>query len=173
MPRTFRYVGPADLLALVSQAPDAYVRHICGAADVRAWVKETGQALGPDKTVIATYIVDTEGRLWVGERRMEHVVVARGRPVLMAGEIIFSLEGTPEVLEASNQSTGYCPQPAGWAHLRAALQAAGIAHPEALTRAFEFRRCEKCKTLNLVKDDGLYCAVCDSPLPQEWNVGNF
>jgi len=173
MLRVFRYVGPADLLDLVSQEPDAYVRHIGGAGDVAAWVKETEQALGPDKSVIATYIVDAERRLWIGERRMEHVVVARGQPVLMAGEITFSLEDGVEVTYATNQSTGYCPQPAGWEHLQHALNGAGIAHPGELSRAFEFRRCESCGTLNVVKDDGLYCAVCDKPLPETWNVGNF
>lgn len=173
MPRAYRYLGPADLLELVSQAPDAYVRHIAGAADVAAWVQETGQALGPRDEVIATYIVDAQGQLWIGERRMEHVVVGLGGPVLMAGELTFELAGSPRVTEASNQSTGFCPQPAGWEHLQLALEAAGIAHPGALTRAFEFRRCESCGTLNLVKEDDFYCAVCDQPLPREWNVGNF
>jgi hypothetical protein len=173
MPRTFRYIGPADLLELVSQEPDAYVRLIGCAADVSGWAKETGQLRGREREVIATYIVDADGRLWIGERRMEHVVVARGRPVLMAGEITFNLSGTPQVTNATNQSTGYCPQPGGWVHLRDALDAAGIAHPDTLSRAFEFRRCEKCDTLNLIKDDGLFCAACDTPLPEEWNVGNF
>lgn len=171
MARQYRYIGPTDLLELVSQEPDEFVRRIGSPADVAAWVRGTGQALDAGKSVIATYIVDTEGYLWVGERRMEHVVCARGQPVLMAGEITFSLKGAAHVTYVTNQSTGYCPQPEGWAQLRAALDAAGIEHPGELSRAFEFRRCEKCSTLNLVKDDGLFCAVCDAPLPQEWNVG--
>ena len=171
--RVFRYIGPIDLLDLVSQESDAYVRHISGAADVAAWVKDTPQTLGSDNSVVATYIVDSQRRLWIGERRMEHVVVARGQPVLMAGEITFSLENGVEVTYTTNQSTGYCPQPAGWEHLKHALEEGGITHPGELSRAFEFRRCESCGNLNLVKDDGLYCAVCDKSLPCEWNVGNF
>jgi hypothetical protein len=78
-----------------------------------------------------------------------------------------------EVTYVTNQSTGYCPQPTGWEHVARALDAAGIERPDELSRAFEFRRCEKCQTLNLIKDDSFYCAVCDAPLPDEWNVGNF
>jgi hypothetical protein len=173
MSRAYRYIGPAELRELVSPEPDLYVRHIGAAADVLAWVKETGQVADAEKCVVATYIVDRAGRLWAGERRMEHVVVACGRPVLMAGEITFCLDGAPHVTWATNQSTGYCPQPSGWAALANALDGAGIEHPAELSRAFEFRRCEACGTLNLVKDDGLYCAVCDADLPKEWNVGNF
>src|SRR5882724_10323791 len=139
MRREYNYVGPADLLELVSQQPDAFVRCIASAADVTAWVRETNQVLDGDKSVIATYIVDPAGRLWIGERRMEHVVVARGQRVLMAGEITFSLAGGVEVTYVTNQSTGYCPQPSGWEYVARALEAAGIEHPGELGRAFEFR----------------------------------
>lgn len=71
----------------------------------------------------------------------------------------------------TNQFTGYCPQPSGWEHVARALDAVGINHPSELDRAFEFRRCGKCETLNLIKDDSYYCAVCDAPLQAEWNVG--
>jgi hypothetical protein len=172
MLHAYRYIGPADLLDLVSHAPDIHVRRIGCAADVAAWAQQTRQTLGPEGEVTATYIIDRERVLWIGERRMEHVVVARGEPVLMAGELTFELTVKPCVIGASNQSTGFCPEPSGWEHLRHALNVAGIAHPGALTRAFEFRRCEKCGMLQLVKDNDFYCAACDVRLPDQWNVDN-
>ncbi len=40
----------------------------------------------------------------------------------------------------------------------------------AFTHAIEFRRCPKCRELNLVKESWFVCVFCDGPLPLEWNV---
>jgi hypothetical protein len=48
-------------------------------------------------------------------RRSEHVVCAGGGLVRAAGELRFELRhGSVVVAEASNQSTGYCPEPQSW-----------------------------------------------------------
>jgi hypothetical protein len=69
----------------------------------------------------------------------------------------------------SNQSTGYCPEPASWPAVARALDAAGIAHPGRFTVAVIFRRCDACGERNLVKDDWFECAICGAPLASEWN----
>lgn len=103
----------------------------------------------------------------MADRRSEHVACAGGEAVLAAGELTVDERG--EVLEANNQSTGYCPEPSCWTALAAALDAAGIPRPPALTRAFCFRRCESCGERNLVKDRWFECALCGAPLPEQWN----
>lgn len=74
-----------------------------------------------------------------------------------------------EVVAASNQSTGFCPPPATWLLVARALDAIGLAHPGEFTARFEFRRCDNCGAINLVKDDWLVCALCDAELARAWN----
>jgi DNA-directed RNA polymerase subunit RPC12/RpoP len=115
----------------------------------------------------ATYVVDLAGRLLVAPRRTEHVACASGEPVLAAGEIRFAADG--EVVEVSNNSTGYCPAEDCWASVRAALENAEIRHPAEFTFAARFRRCPRCGERNLVKDDWYSCALCEAELPSVWN----
>jgi hypothetical protein len=70
---------------------------------------------------------------------------------------------------ASNQSTGYCPDPDCWPAVAAALDRAGIPHPGRFTVEVIFRRCPSCGERNLVKDDWFVCALCEAELPREWN----
>src|SRR5262249_60577502 len=64
--------------------------------------------------------------------RSAHLRGWPGGPVLSAGELFFlTASGRVEVIEASNQSTGYCPEPESWPAVAAALDRAGIAHPAA------------------------------------------
>ncbi len=114
-----------------------------------------------------TYVVDEQGALLLAPRRSEHVDCAGGADVLVAGEIGFVQDDTGtgwSVGEVSNQSTGYCPSPGCWPAVAAALDAAGIAHPDGFTHAFVFRRCEPCRQLTIVKDDDYTCALCGSDL---------
>jgi hypothetical protein len=118
----------------------------------------------------ATFIIDLEEQLWLADRHSEHVVCAAGKPVLAAGELVFGLSGGRVwVVEATNQSTGYCPQPECWGVVASTLDRLGIEHPTAFTAVFIFRRCTTCRTINIVKDGVFECAVCQADLSTAWN----
>ena len=164
--RRFFYVGPPELRAHATQTARFQVQ---SEADVLAWL----QAQRRGEPFVATFIVDARGDLWIADRRTEHIACARDRDVQTAGELEFEVsEPIVEVVQASNQSTGFCPRAESWIALERALDVAGLAHPKAWTRAFEFRRCQMCDALNIVKDDWFVCATCDADLPLEWNIGN-
>jgi RNA polymerase subunit RPABC4/transcription elongation factor Spt4 len=92
--------------------------------------------------------------------------------VLSAGEMFFRLTAAgPEVIEVSNQSTGYCPEPESWPAVAAALDRLGVSHPGRFTLALVFRRCPACGQRNVVKDGWFACGVCNSDLSAEWNFG--
>ncbi|MBO2462139.1 hypothetical protein J4709_31655 [Actinomadura sp. LCR2-06] len=112
-----------------------------------------------------TYVVDLAGTLRLAPRRTEHVACAAGSPVLAAGEITFErVRGEWRATEVSNQSTGYCPDPACWPDVAGALDRAGLARPDGFTAAFVFRRCPGCGELNVVKDEYYVCVFCDGGL---------
>jgi hypothetical protein len=166
-PNHYRYVGPDDIRESVKGAPGG--TRLCRPEDLAGWLPQ--QAKGPE-AVIATYIVDLEGVMRVASRNSEHVACAEGRPVLAAGEIAFAQlagQAQPEVVEVSNQSTGYCPEPSCWSAVAAALDAAQIDRPDGFTAQFIFRRCPACGQRNIVKDGWYYCGVCDGELPEGWN----
>lgn len=85
--------------------------------------------------------------------------------MLAAGELTVELG---RVIAASNQSTGYCPEPASERVLRASLEASGL-RSDLVWTAFDFRRCPACDATTLVKDGDLSCAECEGPLPARWN----
>jgi hypothetical protein len=93
MTRLYHYVGPREIL---SRAGRSGKRIHSGDLQNPAWF---------------TFVVDEHGSLLIADRRSEHVACACGRPVLSAGEM-FVRGG--EVVEVSNQSTGYCPEPESW-----------------------------------------------------------
>ncbi|MSP91876.1 MAG: hypothetical protein EXR79_08780 [Myxococcales bacterium] len=118
--------------------------------------------------MIATYVVDMKGELWIADRRSEHIACARGSDVLAAGEMQFEVNATSvRATTVSNLSTGYCPAPRCFASVAHALDAAGIAHPGHLTARFTFRKCQDCGWINVIKDDWFVCSVCESDLPLE------
>jgi hypothetical protein len=135
-----------------------------------SWIQVTNQTLTPDKTVIATFIIDLEQHLWIADQRSEHVRCAAGQKVLSAGEMTFGIKGqNVEAIEVSNQSTGYCPEPESWDAVANALSATSILHPSSFTSAFLFRRCNACGSTNIIKDDLFECEVCQAPLSRKWN----
>ena len=73
------------------------------------------------------------------------------------------------VTEITNQSTGFCPEPESWAAVSAALDNAGIEHPDGFTTGVIFRRCTRCGERNIVKDSWYYCGICDAKLADDWN----
>lgn len=113
-----------------------------------------------------TFVVDTRGWLRLALRRSEHVVCAGGGPVLSAGEIEFE---DLEVVEVTNQSTGFCPRICSWGAVAAALERVGVVAPDHWTQAFVFRRCPACGQRNIVRDAWFACAVCEEALPREYN----
>ncbi|MBC9711972.1 hypothetical protein H9Y04_05235 [Streptomyces sp. TRM66268-LWL] len=166
--RTYRYVGPADLLALVR--PERMGAAMRSSAELTAWVED----LPPTElTEPFTFVVTTDGLLRLAARRSEHVVCAGGQLVLAAGEMTFVAEpssGRWSVVEVTNQSTGYCPDPASWTAVAAALDRAGIEHPGGWTHEVAFRRCEACQERSIVREDDYVCVFCGAQLPRRWNV---
>ena len=101
--------------------------------------------------------------------------VATGRTLpataLAAGEIAFRrAPGGWEVVEVSNQSTGYCPDPDCWPAVAGALDRAGVGGPDGFTHALVFRRCERCRENNVVREGEFVCVFCGGELPLGWNV---
>jgi hypothetical protein len=154
--RHYGYVGPAEIRERHADHPPG--TPIRSAAEL---------ARMTTSTIVLTYVVTLDGVLRVADRRSEHVACAGGEAVLAAGELTATREGA--VIEASNQSTGYCPEPSCWSALRDALERAGIEHPGQFTREFVFRRCPACRERNLVKDGWLECSLCGAELPEQWN----
>ena len=156
--RRYSYVGPDDIRRRVAgSARGAEMRSVANLASL----------LRGDPM---TFVVDAEGTLRVADRRSEHVACAGGGDVLAPGELTAVRDGaTVRVTDISNQSTGYCPEPASWTAVARALDDAGIAHPGGFTCEVTFRRCPKCGERNLVKDDWFECALCSEELPRAWN----
>ena len=156
--RLYRYVGPPDIAQDLRGASAGWV--VRSGRDLRhALTKLAPNARGP---VTCTFVVDELGLLRLADRSSEHVACAGFRPVMGAGEITFDED---EAIEASNQSTGFCPEPSCWSALARAL--GDIPHPDGWTAAFEFRRCTSCGERAIVKDD-VYECVCGGELPREW-----
>lgn len=154
--RHYSYVGPAEIRQAVREHPIGAT--ITSVADLVAQARSSARL---------TYVVTIEGELRVADRRSEHVACAGGEPVLAPGELEVDDRGA--VVYASNQSTGYCPEPECWWALATALARAQIEHPGRFTRTFDFRRCDACGERNLVKDGWFVCALCDAELPASWN----
>ncbi|MFC4068442.1 hypothetical protein [Actinoplanes subglobosus] len=154
----YHYTGPADIAAAARHSPPG--TPIRSTDDLKTWLAAADPR---DRDDPHTYVITTSGVLLLGPRRSEHVACAAGADVLAAGEITVDPHG--QVIEVTNQSTGYCPQPSCWPAVEAALDRAAIPHPGAFTSAFVFRHCPTCTHLNVIKDDLYICALCDGPLP--------
>jgi hypothetical protein len=116
-----------------------FAQHPTG--DLLAWVRRADAEHG---LVAATFVIDAVGDLLLADRRSEHVACAGGGPVLSAGEMLFQVsDGGIELVEASNQSTGFCPEPGSWPAVATALDRIGVPHPGRFTTEVVFRRCEK------------------------------
>ena len=168
MPRLYQYVGPKGIAARVRTAPAGFPVNTAG--DVLSWIHQTQPRRGT-RSITVTFVVDESGVLRIADRRSEHVACAGGRPVQSAGEITFSVSrGKVGVEWVTNQSTGYCPEPDSWPAVKEALDRAGIETPSGFSQEFQFRRCIRCGSINVVKDGSFVCGVCSAPLPLEWNL---
>jgi hypothetical protein len=163
--RLYPYVGPADLRE-PGGSPSGVA--ITSRAALSAWLG--GQSLD-ELAEPFTFTVSAGGDLLLAPRRSEHVRCAGGLDVLAAGEITFMRDGAAwRAVAVTNHSTGYCPSPESWSAAAAALDQAGIAHPAGYDPVLIFRQCSACKAINIVRDEHFACAICDGPLPQEWNM---
>jgi hypothetical protein len=166
--RRYHYIGPKELLSLVSKTGARFC--ISKAGDAREWIAATHPREKRDSLIPATFIIDPDETLWIADRHSEHVVCAAGKDVLAAGEIFFQLNGSVvHVAEITNQSTGYCPEPDCWPVVAAVLDRLKIPRPDFFSVAFVFRRCEACGATNLVKEEIFECVVCNAPLSRIWN----
>jgi hypothetical protein len=162
--QVYRFIGPRDILA--EQLARGAGCLITSADELTAFLDQHTRDLDEP----FTFVVDLDGRLRLAPRRSEHVACAAGQPVLAAGELGFSRAGGGWLVrEASNQSTGYCPEPASWTAVAEALRRAGLVPPTGFTTTLRFRRCAACGETNVIKDDWWVCAVCEAPLPAQWN----
>jgi hypothetical protein len=162
--RRYRYVGPAELRDQVFPADDVAVDTPAALAGRLAGLGRGG--VGEP----VTFVVALDGALRLAHRRSEHVALAGGRDVLAAGEMTFAPAGSGwRVVEVTNQSTGYCPDPASWPAVGGALDRLGVRHPGDFTDMITFRRCPACGERNIVRDDDFTCAMCNSALPAQWN----
>ena len=161
----YKYVGPPELRA----NPMLTERFLIATpTNALRWAQQQ-----PHKEWIATFVIDEQSRLWLANRRSEHIACARGGQVQAAGELELEVSANGvEVVIATNQSTGFCPRVESWPALERALNATGLPGPPTWTTAFEFRRCDGCGELNVVKDDWFVCSNCDTNLPLDWNIGN-
>lgn len=165
--KLYSYIGPNWIAEQLVSATTGFVIHTTN--DVSAWVTQTKQTL-EYQTVVATFVIDESGVLRIADRHSEHVACAGAKAVRSAGEITFRLGAILEVIEISNQSTGYCPKPDSWTEVQATLEQIGLVIPTGFTFACEFRRCTTCQTINLVKDKHFICGVCESELSNNYNV---
>lgn len=161
----YGYVGTREVLEAVQGAPEGAAIH--ARDDLQRWADAQDDWQGDALT--ATFVVMPDGTLRVAPQRSEHVACAGGGQVLAAGELVVCLHPGLAVVSVTNQSTGYCPEPDCWESVRAALAAAGVPAPAALSEAFVFRRCPTCGERNLVKEGWFECACCGAELPQTWN----
>ena len=163
----YKYVGPKEILKQIKLERIGHL--ITKKDDICKWIAETNQQIDFNDEITATFIIDLEENLRINDRRSEHVVCANGKPVLSAGEITFEVEKGKSLVvsQISNQSTGYCPAPKSWKNIDRVLSKVGIEYPEYLTTEFVFRICEKCKNINIVKDNYYVCLICNADLPEK------
>lgn len=163
--REYHYVGPPEIRDTARTQPSGNPIH--SVDDLSAWLSADPTERTLDGSSIATFTVGVDQTLRVAPRRSEHVACAAGGPVLAAGEI--TIDRNCEVVEISNQSTGFCPEPESWMLVESVLNYIGIKHPGRFTSTVIFRRCPKCNERNIVKDSWYYCQLCDAKLPDTWN----
>jgi hypothetical protein len=162
--RRYCYVGPNDLRY---QAVAGWAVTLDAAAALDDWLRTLDRE---ERGEPVTFVIALDGMLRLAPRRSEHVTLAGGQDVLAAGELRFaSTEAGWIIAEATNQSTGYCPDPDCWLAVGIALDRLGIRHAGEFTDKVVFRRCPDCGARNIVRDDDFTCALCDSALPKLWN----
>src|SRR5262249_4488508 len=143
-------------------------QRIASIRDLEDWFSRTRQTLNREGIIAVTFVVNEQGTLLVADRSSEHISCSGGRPVLSAGEMSFGVSASGlEVVDVSNQSTGFCPEAESWPAVAAALDRIGVPHPGRFTQEVVFRRCPACGQRNIVKDGWFVCGVCTADLPAD------
>lgn len=164
----FHYIGNPALIER-----NAFRLQVRSEGDLAKWYFRHQFECDCEGLVPATYIVDAAGWLWIAERRSEHVCCAHGEAVQAAGELfIETKKGVGIVARMSNQSTGYCPAVESWNVIHDVLDKLEVSHPLFFDPQCEFRQCESCGIVQLVKDDFYECCVCSNSLPETRNIAN-
>lgn len=169
--RLYQYVGPLEIMqrAATSPAPPP-IGSLC---DLLEQLRSFGFQRRSGYSLTVTFVIDADGRLRIADRHSEHVVCAGCGEVQSAGEMTFEWNSDRCVVESiSNQSTGYCPEPLSWNAVDVALTGIGVCHTGRFDPEFEFRRCSRCKQINIVKDNWFFCSICGTPLPAHWNCND-
>ena len=171
-PKLYNYVGSKEIKDSVDNYPAGTI--IKSKQDIKNWLDNTESKIDKSKFIICTFVIDIEGYLRIADRHSEHVACSGGYPVLSAGEIFFVFNGNKyEIIEITNQSTGFCPEPESWLSVKQALDRIPLEHPGEFTTNFVFRRCNKCSLSNVVKENIFICANCHAELSQKWNCDSF
>ena len=112
-PRLYNYVGPNEIKVVALREVKRF--RIQSIPELVSCIQTLSPNSRLNNSLICTFTIDTHGELWLADRRSEHVACAGGEDVLAAGEMTFVQAGAGfEVIEVTNQSTGYCPQPSSW-----------------------------------------------------------
>lgn len=161
----YDYVGSKEVKDFVANYPIS--TRIESQQDIKEWINNSDRKTDYSEFVICTFIIDTKGYIRIADRHSEHIACSSGNPVLSAGEMFFVFNKNQyEVIEISNQSTGFCPEPKSW--FWEALDRLSMKHLNKFTANFVFRRCTKCSLLNVIKDNLFVCAECNTKLPRIW-----
>ncbi|MGL5062687.1 MAG: hypothetical protein ACRC62_22145 [Microcoleus sp.] len=172
MSRLYQYVGSNDIRLAVAKFPAG--TKIESVSQLENWIAKNSTKLKDFSSIAATFVVDLKGYLCIADRHSEHIACAGGDPVLSAGEIFFECTKRGwEVVEITNQSTGFCPEPESWLQVAESLDLIPIPHPGKFTIEFVFRRCTACSQLNVIKDNLFICSVCNTELPDVWNCERY
>jgi len=92
-------------------------------------IRKSIESYGP-----LTYIVNENGKLYIGGLTEEHVEVARGDNVLAAGEINVNIDrGKWKITKINNSSNGYFPARTSFRIIHSLLDHLGFKHPGKFT----------------------------------------
>lgn len=166
----YHYVGSEQIKISVCDYPSGTI--IDSLLGLKNWVTNSfNKKTNSSSVLVATFVIDVKQRLCLADRYSEHVACAGRQPVLSAGEMFFVWnKGALEISDITNQSTGYCPEIDSWHYVEAALNKIIVPYPAHFTVEFTFRRCCDCAQINIIKNDVFVCSVCNSILPEQWNL---
>jgi hypothetical protein len=170
MAALYQYVGPPEFRTRAFESGSAGTC-IRSPGDLALWGAKKAPSNKPNHEFVVTFVVCEDGFLLIADRRSEHVACAGGQAVLAAGELSFAiLKHGVQILWITNQSTGYCPEPSCWIAVASAVRRAGADPPDGFSQTFDYRRCEHCQTITIIKDGLFRCEVCRAKLPELWNL---